>query len=186
MRQCSKCKDWKPETDFHYRNKEKGTLQNYCKPCARAATNAYGKTEKGASRRREYEKTDERKKSNREWQDKYRHTEHGKEVYKKINSSEKAKERWKRGRQTEKSIIRHRKEQDVYRKNNPEKQRAHQTILRAVKKGDMPHPSTLSCVSCGKQARHYHHNKGYAKENWLDVVPLCPTCHVRIHLREKP
>lgn len=33
MRVCTKCKEEKPETEFHYRNKKKGTLRYMCKAC---------------------------------------------------------------------------------------------------------------------------------------------------------
>ena len=43
---------------------------------------------------------------------------------------------------------------------------------------------TLQC-SCGQQAKHYHHHKGYTKKHWLDVIPVCTKCHSIIHLKEK-
>ena len=38
---------------------------------------------------------------------------------------------------------------------------------------------------CGRQAQQYHHHKGYAKEHWTDVVPVCARCHKRLHLQAK-
>ena len=36
----------------------------------------------------------------------------------------------------------------------------------------------LKC-KCGKQAREYHHYKGYNRKNWEDVEPKCTNCHPR-------
>ena len=45
-----------------------------------------------------------------------------------------------------------------------------------VRSGKKPPARTLKCRQCGKQAEEYHHHKGYAKENWGDVIPLCRSC----------
>jgi hypothetical protein len=55
--------------------------------------------------------------------------------------------------------------------------RAHGVIGSAVYSGRMPAASTLLCVRCGKQAAHYHHHQGYAKENHYNVIPVCAQCH---------
>jgi len=59
----------------------------------------------------------------------------------------------------------------------PEKSRARNSVQRAVRKGELPRVSSLSCIRCGCQAQEYHHHKGYAKEHQLDVVPVCNACH---------
>lgn len=56
---------------------------------------------------------------------------------------------------------------------------AGQAVYRAVRAGKMPHASTLPCKECGNPAREYHHHNGYAREHWLDVIPLCIPCHVK-------
>lgn len=50
-----------------------------------------------------------------------------------------------------------------------------------VRDNRMAHPSTLKCTKCGRQAEQYHHHNGYAKENWLDVIPVCAKCHHEAH-----
>lgn len=53
----------------------------------------------------------------------------------------------------------------------------------AVRKGEMPHPSTLPCVDCGQVwapglSRHeYDHHQGYDPENWLVAEVVCSKCH---------
>ena len=54
---------------------------------------------------------------------------------------------------------------------------ANQKVRQAVVMGQLPKIKTLTCVDCGAQAAHYHHHNGYEPEHWLDVVPLCRTCH---------
>lgn len=60
-------------------------------------------------------------------------------------------------------------------------QQASSAVSYQVKKGNMPKISTCKCAECGKKAAHYHHANGYAKEHWLDVVPLCRSCHKKAH-----
>lgn len=66
-------------------------------------------------------------------------------------------------------------------KSNPEKRRAHEFVKNAIRNGKLPPVKTLACSFCPKQASHYHHYKGYDKEHWLDVVPVCSECHNKIH-----
>ena len=61
--------------------------------------------------------------------------------------------------------------------------RAHNTLGIELRSGRIPRINTKLCVDCGQQAEHYHHDKGYAKEHRLDVVPLCSKCHRKRHGR---
>jgi hypothetical protein len=67
-----------------------------------------------------------------------------------------------------------------------ELQRYKVSAIRAVAKevtaGRMPPVHTLKCSNCGVKALVYHHHKGYEKEFWLDVIPLCGTCHKESHI----
>ena len=76
------------------------------------------------------------------------------------------------------------KKKDVYAdrrraayKKAPEKKSAHEAVRRAIKKGVLTRPT--SCTQCGnsKMRIEAHHHRGYAKENQLDVVFLCTSCH---------
>lgn len=68
-----------------------------------------------------------------------------------------------------------------YKRTYNESQRKRRYIRNAVhhrvENGVMPPASDLACTHCGKQAEQYHHHKGYAFENRLDVIPLCIPCH---------
>lgn len=54
-----------------------------------------------------------------------------------------------------------------------------------VRFGRLPRPNTLPCTDCGHiwkpgERRHeYDHHNGYAPEHYLDVEPVCTTCHAR-------
>ena len=38
------------------------------------------------------------------------------------------------------------------------------------------------CEKCGRKTKlHGHHHRGYSRENWLNVVWLCPRCHSHAH-----
>ena len=56
---------------------------------------------------------------------------------------------------------------------------AHAAVSRVVKSGKLIKPNT--CSKCGesfpKRLIEGHHHLGYSKENWLDVMWLCPKCH---------
>lgn len=66
------------------------------------------------------------------------------------------------------------------RLNTNSKRRAKSKVANAVKRGVLPRASELSCSDCGGKANHYHH-ESYARDKWLDVVPLCTRCHSNRH-----
>ncbi len=54
-------------------------------------------------------------------------------------------------------------------------------VRKAIDHGSMPKVDSLPCFDCGKPAKHYHHFLGYARTHWLDVRPLCISCHIKCH-----
>lgn len=68
-----------------------------------------------------------------------------------------------------------------YRKGNPEKQKCHAAVARAVKAGKLNKPDR--CERCGSQANLEGHHEDYTKP--LDVIWLCSICHRSEH-KEKP
>jgi hypothetical protein len=52
----------------------------------------------------------------------------------------------------------------------------HQQVAKAIKKGLIPHPKTVSCTDCGKPAFCYDH-RDYTKP--LDVSAVCKSCDIR-------
>lgn len=57
-------------------------------------------------------------------------------------------------------------------------------VAAAVKRGDLPRIRTRWCFDCMRQARIYHHHRGYAPEHLLDVIPVCYDCHRIRHEKE--
>lgn len=80
-----------------------------------------------------------------------------------------------------KNVARDRERRQIHRANNPEVYKARYCIFRLVKSGKIPRAKELTCVTCGKPARHYHHHRGYAREHWEDVIPVCVSCHRKHH-----
>ena len=65
-----------------------------------------------------------------------------------------------------------------YRSEYRERVKAQWAVNDAVKRGALPHAKTLNCTRCGQMATEYHH-WSYDRDRWLDVEPMCPTCHAR-------
>ncbi|MCA9732652.1 hypothetical protein KC799_11015 [candidate division KSB1 bacterium] len=68
----------------------------------------------------------------------------------------------------------------IMRAKDPNHDRARSAVRQAVLAGELQHVSTQDCVKCGKQAQEWHHTKGYAPKNWLDVEPICRSCHRKL------
>lgn len=63
------------------------------------------------------------------------------------------------------------------RYKDKQKIRARDAVSNAIKQGELPKAQTCPCHHCGRPAAVYHHYKGYRKEHFLDVVPVCDACH---------
>lgn len=88
---------------------------------------------------------------------------------------------YQKGRPDQHKWTEHRKNQQLEyqrrrRKEHPEKQRAHDKVLRAIKAGKLERPD--HCELCGKECKpHAHHWHGYDDDHVLDVQWLCAKCH---------
>lgn len=67
---------------------------------------------------------------------------------------------------------------------------ARTAVSRAIREGALPPPTV--CEACGETQkirringttakRVVYHHWSYAPEHWLDVIPLCQSCHHQIH-----
>jgi hypothetical protein len=70
----------------------------------------------------------------------------------------------------------------TYQNTQPNVRRARSYLNKQVFRGKFPKVSEQECCKCGKQATQYHHHKGYERNAWLDVVPVCAACHKKLHL----
>ncbi len=83
--------------------------------------------------------------------------------------------------QTEKQKQAHRLSSKQYSQKNKSKRLAQQAVYRAIQAGKLSRPDTLQCLCGNHKAEQYHHHKGYAREHWLDIVPVCIDCHCELH-----
>lgn len=60
---------------------------------------------------------------------------------------------------------------------------ARNAVKSAIRRGDLLRADEMECQACGRKAHEWHHAKGYSPENWLDVVPLCRSCHKKADLK---
>lgn len=71
-----------------------------------------------------------------------------------------------------------------YGKRHPLRRQAVNAVNTAIASGRMPRADTRDCAKCDKSAKEYHH-WSYEPEHWLDVIPLCRSCHRLIHTAAK-
>lgn len=58
--------------------------------------------------------------------------------------------------------------------------KARQFVNHAVRDKVIPRVSTLCCALCHAEAAIYHH-WSYLPEHWMDITPLCSSCHGTLH-----
>lgn len=190
LKQCTSCSAIKHITEFPKNNQKKDKLSSICKICNSEKTKAYMATEQGKKKRKEYEQTEKHK----EYLEKYKQTEQSRQRFTKYHQSEKGRQKRKEYRASPEAKEKEQnhkwklivKKRAKIRLQQPkfsiqEKIRARKAVRQAVESGKIPSPKTVSCVDCGNSAKDYHHYNGYEKEHYLDVVPLCTSCHAKRH-----
>ena len=68
----------------------------------------------------------------------------------------------------------------AYREKNRVKVLAHQAVTKAIRHGLMAPAEACECNDCRAPATELHHHS-YDEDHWLDVVPLCRSCHTQRH-----
>ena len=81
------------------------------------------------------------------------------------------------------SYFKHRARRLEYQKVNSKgiKRKAREALTNAIHTGKIERATKFKCAKCGNSANEYHHHKGYEKEQWLEVMPICYQCHKDIH-----
>ena len=69
------------------------------------------------------------------------------------------------------------------RKSNP-KYLVRQMTAAAIRRGEIPPISDRECERCGQWAEEYHHCSYTDPDSYLDVMPLCVSCHNAVHLEQ--
>jgi hypothetical protein len=152
-KKCSACRLDLPLADFNRDKYATGGLHNQCRRChAEAVKRSY---------QRHKESTLARKTE-------YRNANRG------------------RVRQTDRDYYaRNRQERQEYHQEwyarSPHVWKANRAVANAVQRGELAPVHTLACDKCGNPATDYHH-PSYAKEDRLNVIPLCRSCHRMVHL----
>ena len=163
MKICTNCKQIKPLDCFHKQSTRKDGHRSICKQCRSIKSRSEKNKELGRERNRKYRQTAKGREARRSYQIEYRNDGPGKDAQRRYQSSEK-------GIQT------HRKSVYSDRERNPQRARAYSAVSSAVYRNKIPSAKELVCAMCGKDARHYHHHRGYEREFWLDVIPVCNPC----------
>ncbi len=157
-KECSKCKQVKPITEFTKRESAPDGYRGQCKECRRIRARKYWHNHKELCH---------------SWQKKYSQTEKGKVAN--IRGVTKYLK-------TEKGRKKHLERQTQYQKEHPEQAYTKTKIYQAIKAGKFPPANSRKCRFCSKIAHHYHHHWGYARAQTFDVIPLCAACHKKLHL----
>ena len=171
-KRCSRCHQVKPLTEFYRHKNTYDGHTSECKVCNLARTKKYQATEQGKTAIKAYNQS-----------------ERGKTVQKKAriksNKTEKRKISNKRSdvkrRGTDKRRTSGNEASAHYRESHPNRVKARILVNLNVRKGILPHVTTLKCIDCGNNAEQYDHHKGYDKKNWLNIQPVCMKCHVTRH-----
>lgn len=154
-KRCYKCKQIKPLLEFHKNQTRKDGHANQCKTCCLKYQKKYRQTEHGKATQKLYFQSEKGKAAKRKARIRYFKTERGKSMLKE------------------------------YRIQNPKQEKAKHAVSSAIRAGKLPRPDTLQCHCGPEKAEQYHHHKGYAPENWLNVVPVCINCHKKIHQEKR-
>lgn len=85
--------------------------------------------------------------------------------------------RWARNEEYRKSNWERLKELS-YKRRDPEKHKARQTVNNAVNSGRFPREA---CSECGDAKTDFHHTEGYSEDKWFVGLWLCRTHHAELH-----
>lgn len=202
---CARCNEEKPRTDFNTSKQHHDGLTPYCRDCRReyrhnhyllskepdnAEARAYferhlrpdlsTRTQKQCGRCGEEKPISEfnRMSSSADWRQAYCrrcNALNRRAYYAENREGENARNR--AYYQSNRQVLR--RYNEGYYARYPERVRAAGLVNYAVKSGELPQISTQRCAGCGQQATEYHH-PDYSRP--LDVVPLCHSCHKRVHV----
>ena len=185
LRDCTKCGEVKPLSEFPKQAGRPGGVNSNCKVCNGIRNVIYCNNNKEkikaynakryqdnieefridrSKRIKELRKNPDYVRKERIYSRAYNASEHGQQVRHKYQDSD------ERRTSSRKWAIR-----------NPEKKRAGWHVWKAKQDGRLVQPPC--CEACGVEtnALHAHHHNGYEPEHWLDVQWLCPVCHNIAH-----
>lgn len=187
---CLQCKQIKHLSEFYKNRITKDGLDTECKVCRSKRVKKYHQTEKGkvvlTTAMKRYYQSEKGKAAQRKGNKKYRQSEKGKINKRRYQQSKKGKDAYNRYQNSKKGKVNSNRKMKRYSIRHPERKKARSAVESAVRTGRLPRPDTLQCHYCPKQAKEWHHHKGYEPKHWLDVVPICIPCHRKCHIKEIP
>ncbi len=148
----------------------------------KVAQRRYRASEKGKVAQKYYLASEKAKASRQQ----YALSEKGKAAQTRYNASDKGKSRNARYEASSITKGTRKARKERYTKEHPLLTKATITVNNAIAAGRLPRADALACIKCGKPARDYHHDQGYAEAHWLDVIAVCRTCHSKIHHPSPP
>jgi len=149
-KQCTKCKEYKPRSEFYRKNGAKCGRESRCKSCYNQITKSYCQSEDGRKKRKE-----------------------SIEAYRESASGAKKRKDYARSEIGRTSGIERAKR---YHSKHPDRCKARNDISNGIQAGRItPKP----CQICKSTHRiEAHHYLGYAEEHHLDVQWLCKKHHM--------
>jgi hypothetical protein len=167
MKTCCTCKQKKADTEFSKCHSHLDGLASICKACSSVYRKEWAKHHVEylrAAKKADYARNKER--YNALAQERRRQ-----------NPDSRRQETVKRTQQHRYELAEYCK---VYRKQNPEKYRAHQAVHIALRNGTLTKPDT--CEQCGSSRSLRAHHNNYDEP--LSVRWLCESCHKEVHKKE--
>lgn len=158
MKRCTKCGEFKAVSEFGNHSRTYDGLRCWCKKCHYEANRLYRLTH---TRRR---KVSPRKRCE-------------------LPNPETIEQR-ERQRKQELLGNRRRRDDERYRRD-PGKFKAKKAIARLLRRGEILPAAEYRCGCCGKEARDFHH-PSYMPSDFVNVIPLCRSCHVKLHHSDNP
>lgn len=169
---CTGCKINKQFEEYGKDKKGKFGLNQKCKICCRIRNKNKKRSKKSIEKNKEYKS---------EWQKKNRKilNERLRKRYKDNieKSRSQARNRAVKYRRSDEYKDKKNAYDKIYRRVSPEKANARDKVRRAIKKGKLFRSSF--CQLCRKNSFTHAHHEDYNKP--LDVIWMCPTCHISHH-----
>lgn len=176
MKICRRCKIEKDENEFGILKCSKDGINPRCKKCCIESVKNSKKSPDAIEKKKRYvaewqkRNTEKRKEQCRQWYS--RNLEKAREMSLEATKKYLATDHGKKKRNQRSS---------EWDNKNPEKRRAHDRAMYAVKTEKLFRPNF--CSQCKKECKPHAHHEDYSKA--LDVIWLCQTCHFYLHHKHK-
>lgn len=165
MKECFKCKIYKPLSDFYKHSKMSDGHLNKCKECTKKDSHTHRQDNLDSVR--EYDRNRPNKEErNEENRARYRNK------FPRPKRLLALDERF-----TGRDVTPRQK----WLECNPMKRKAQSAANNALRDGKIERK--YACESCGCGGKLHKHHWSYDEENWLDITWLCQACHNKEHAR---